>query len=620
MCGIAGWIDPTLDLRGYRDLLQRMCDTQICRGPDDEGIYVTEHAALLHRRLAVLDPVGGVQPMTRHRADGSTVVLTYSGEVYNFAELREQLSGRGHRFHTRSDTEVVLVAYLEWGEECIERLVGIFAFAIWDSLDDTLLLVRDRLGVKPLHWARVGQGVVFGSEPKVLLAHPDISARITGEGLVALLALFGVHRPGRTVLADISEVAPGCSVVLRGGAEPVVRRYWELTAEEHTDSAEDTVARIRELLESAVASQLVSDVPMCALVSGGIDSSAIAALAQRSFGDRAHLSTFTVDFAHQQNHFRPDHDRPDLDAPYVRELVGYLGTRHHTALLPVPDMAELQRRVTLARDLPSIGDLDSSLLGLFDAVRDRFTVALSGESADEIFGGYAWFQDQRAVSRPGFPWMMDDLGLANTLRPDLIERLRPEEQVRAEYAAALDDVPRLDSEEPSTEFAGSRPDPVEGQRRYREVSHLALNRFLPVLLDRKDRTSMAAGVEVRVPFCDHRLVEYVWNIPWSLRQGAPGETKTLLRRSVHDLLPPKLLRRPKAMFPTVADPAYDRGVRDRARQLLLSSPVSDLLDHDRVRGLADGRSPRPPWMQRMALAYLTQVSFWLEHYDVKVDI
>lgn len=607
MCGIAGWFDPTLDLRSHASVLQDMCDTQACRGPDAEGVYLRPTVGLAHRRLAVLDPRDGTQPMVRRRADGTEVAITYSGEVYNFAALRDELAGLGHHFVTRCDTEVVLVAYLEWGSGLVDRLVGIYAFAVWDSADGRLLLVRDRLGVKPLHWTATDRGIVFGSEPKALLAHPGVHARLDGDGLVAMLAMFGVHRPGRTVLADISEVPPGG--LLTADAEQVsVTQYWQLTAREHTDTPTETVQRVRELLDAAVTEQLVSDVPLCALVSGGIDSSAIAALAQGALArDGARLATFTVDFDEQATHFLPDRDRPDLDAPYVAQLVRHLGTDHQRAMLPVPDMAALQRRVTVARDLPAIGDLDSSLLGLFNEVSGRFTVALSGESADEVFGGYAWFHDPASVARAGFPWMLDDLGLGNVLRPDLREKLRPEDRVRAEYAAAMAEVPRL---------AGEHAE----QARFREVGHLALTRFLPVLLDRKDRTSMAVGVEVRVPFCDHRLVEYVWNVPWSMRHLG-GRPKGLLRQAVDDLLPQALLERPKAMFPAVADPAYDRRVRAAAVALLdPSTRIGDLLDHDRVRGLAAGRTPRPPWLQRMALAYLVQIEFWLQHYQVAVEV
>ena len=606
MCGIAGWYDRTLDLRDHRAVLQAMCDTQSCRGPDAEGMHLRAHAGLVHRRLAVLDPSGGRQPMTRTRPDGTEVAITYSGEVYNFVPLRDELSRLGHRFSTRCDTEVVLVAYLEWGTDLVDHLVGIYAFAIWDPGADRLLLVRDRLGVKPLHWARVGAGVVFGSEPKALLAHPGVSARIDGDGLVAMFALFGVHRPGRTVLSGINEVAPGCLVTVEAGTVSN-RRYWQLTARAHTGSPAETTARVRALLAAAVTEQLVSDVPLCALVSGGIDSSAVAALAQGTLARAGgRLATFTVDFADQAKHFRADVDRPDLDAPYVTQLVDELGTDHHRAVLPVPDMTAMQRRVTVARDLPAIGDLDSSLLGLFQAVQGRFTVALSGESADEVFGGYAWFHDEKAVGRAGFPWMLDDLGLGNVLRPDLLQRLEPAARVQAEYAEALAGVPRLDGDSPA-------------QRRQREVSHLALTRFLPVLLDRKDRTSMAVGVEVRVPFCDHRLVEYVWNVPRSLQQPG-GRAKGLLRDSVADLLPEGLLQRPKAMFPAVADPDYDQRVRAAAISLLRSSRIAELLNHDRVRGLAAGQTRRPAWLQRMALAYLAQIDFWLSRYDVTVEL
>lgn len=609
MCGIAGWFAPGQQVSPV--VLEAMNATQVCRGPDAGGVWFAPGIGLAHRRLAVVDLVGGVQPMRRQLPPSTDeLVLSYSGEVYNFRQLRQELESLGQRFTTSSDTEVVLAAYAAWGESAFARFIGIFAFALWDGARGRLLLVRDRLGVKPLHFARRGREVIFGSEPKAVLTHPDVSARMDGEGLVATFAMFGLHRPGRTPLQGVEEVPAGCYAVVDDKGLSITR-YWQLSVVDHRDSPQQTVRHTRELLDEAVSSQLISDVPLCSLLSGGVDSSAVSALALRARRARGGgLTTYTVNPNLEAQHFTPDADRPDLDAPWVDRVVRHLGTDHVDVTLPVTDVLGMQERATRAKDAPALGDLDSSLLSLFGRVSDRFTVALSGESADEVFGGYAWFQDRERVRRAGFPWMLDDLGLANLLRPDLIERLDPVGQVQAEYAAAVAAVPRMPGE--------SQPD-----ERMRVISHLALTHFLPVLLDRKDRMSMAVGVEVRVPFCDHRLVEYVWNVPWSLRERVgrrPSNGKPLLREAVRGLLPGDVIDRPKAMFPAVNDPAYDAAVHRRVEGVLKASRLRDLLDADKVLDLQSGRSRRPAWMQRLALGYLIQVERWLELLDVEIDV
>jgi asparagine synthase (glutamine-hydrolysing) len=608
MCGITGWVDWNRDLRGERTVVSAMTDSMACRGPDARGLWLSDTAAIGHRRLAIIDLSGGTQPMvTTLAAEGGRVVLTYSGELYNFRELRRLLQSHGHRFETRSDTEVVLRSYVQWGPSCVERFNGMFAFAIWDENEQELLLARDHLGIKPLYYHAYHGGLLFGSEPKAIIANPLYQPALDDVGLAELFAMFGSRTPGVTALRGLDEVRPGHIVrVGRTGVRQI--RYWQLESAKHLDDPRTTAHTVREILADTVARQLVSEVPLCTLVSGGLDSSVIAALAARELANgrsSRSLSTFAVDFTGSEEDFVADANRPDLDAPYVRTLVGHIGSRHTDVVLGTPDLLEVQERATLARDLPCLGDLDASLYMLFAAIQGRSTVALSGESADEVFGGYAWFHDSAAVARAGFPWIMDDAGFGNVLAPDVKARVRPEEYVRDRYAEALAEVPRLAGE--------------TGQdRRMREVSYLALTRFLPVLLDRKDRMSMAVGLEVRVPYCDHRLVEYLWNVPWAVK-CPDGVPKGLLRAAAADLLPPQLLHRRKSMYPAVPDPAYDATIRRLATQLVESdSAVGPLLDAERVRALADGSSRRPPWMQRLALAYLVQIDLWMRRYGVRV--
>ena len=604
MCGIAGWVDWERDLCRERATVEAMTATMACRGPDDDGTWISRHAALGHRRLAVIDPAGGAQPMTGSRPGASDeVVLTFNGEIYNFVELRTELRGRGHRFTTSSDTEVLLHSYLEWGSRCVERLNGIFAFGIWDGSVRRLVLARDPLGVKPLYYAPTANGVVFGSEPKALFANPLVEAAIDEEGLALLFAMFGTHEPGASPLHGIHEVKPGGIVTVEPHRidESI---YWRLQARPHEDDEQQTVDTVRELLADAVRRQLVADVPVCTLVSGGLDSSVITALAAEHSGAQP-VRTFSVDFDGSERDFVATDVRPDLDAPYVRELVAHLGTNHTEVVLDSPDLIAAQRAATRARDLPSLGDLDASLNLLFAAIKGRSTVALSGESADELFGGYQWFHDERAVGRDTFPWAPPGAGLGEVLSPSLQRSVRPAEYLADRYAGALATAPRLASE-------------TGAQRRQREVSYLALTRFLPVLLDRKDRMSMAVGLEVRVPFCDHRLVEYVWNVPWRLK-CLDDTPKGLLRRAATDLLPPHLLQRRKSIFPAPAAPDYDRALRESTRALLYDgSRVGALVDPERVIAITDGTTAKPAWQQRMAMAYLLQVDHWLRTYRVRL--
>ncbi|MGW4892925.1 asparagine synthase (glutamine-hydrolyzing) [Kitasatospora sp. NPDC004240] len=616
MCGITGWVAFDRDLTAERAVLDAMTATQLCRGPDAGGTHVERHAALGHRRLAVIDLPGGVQPMSVEEDGRPLVALTYSGEVYNHRELRAELEAAGHRFRTRSDTEVVLRAYLQWGAGLAERLNGMFAFAVWDARTEELLLVRDRMGVKPLHYHPTPHGVVFGSEPKALLAHPAVRPAVDPDGLRELLAV--TRTPGLTAYRGIAEVRPGHLVrVRREGL--TVHRYWALEAREHTDDLERTVATVRALLEDIVHRQLDADVPLCSLLSGGLDSSAITALAARSLAaaGAGPVRSFDVDFTGQDQHFRADRLRQTPDGPYARMAAAHVGADHRTILLDSADLSDPARRAEVlhARDVATgFGDMDTSLLMLFREVRRHSTVALSGESADELFGGYTWFHDPALIAADDFPWARAFTQLAGPgagpreqlLDTGLLAKLDLDGYRRARYREALAEVPHLPG-----------ADAVEG--RMREISYLNLTRFVCVLLDRKDRMSMANGLEVRVPFCDHRLVQYVFNAPWAMK-SFDGREKSLLRAAVRDLLPAGVAERAKSPYPVVQDPHYPALLRAGLAELAAdrSAPVHALLDR---RALGDALAPgTDPQAVRLAAELALDLNAWLTDYQVALDL
>ncbi|WP_026416502.1 asparagine synthase (glutamine-hydrolyzing) [Actinomadura oligospora] len=600
MCGITGWVDWTRDLREQRPVISDMTRTQAPRGPDAEGVWLSAHAAFGHRRLSVIDIEGGRQPMLRTGRRGEQAVITFSGEIYNFQELRAELRSAGWTFDTRSDTEVLLVAYLEWGPDFVHRLNGMFAFALWDDRLRRLLLVRDRLGIKPLYYAALGDGIVFGSEPKALLAHPEMAAEVDLEGIAELMVVPRAKTPGHAVYRGMREVRPGHLVVADASGHQE-RRYWQLEARPHTKDFRATTDDVRALLTDIVDRQLVADVPVGTLLSGGIDSSAITAMAARRVGGG--LTSHSVSVPAPAS---PGSDawRPSPDEPYAKLVAERLGLKHHVTEVGTGDLVQGVELGLRARDLPGWGDLDTSMYHLFRSVREQCTVALSGESADEMFGGYAWQIDERFVRHTSFPWMYARRQPQHLLRDEIRRAIRPEEYEAERYRQALDEVPRLDGE-----------DPV--RRRQREVFHLGLTRWLGALLDRKDRMSMAVGLEVRVPFADHRLAEYLFNVPAELKAHG-GIEKALLRRATADLLPEEIVNRPKSAYPASQDPGYVAAMQDLVLGLLdePDAPLFALMDREKVRTAVTSEldtlpGPITARTSAIGLSYLLELNRWL---------
>lgn len=609
MCGITGWISFGSDLRKHGELMNRMTDTMACRGPDARGVWLREHAALGHRRLAVIDLQGGVQPMVAETA-GGPVATCYSGEVFNFVELRRALIERGHEFRTSSDTEVVLNGYLEWGEGVAERLNGMYAFVIWDERQRRLIMIRDRLGVKPLYYFPTEDGLIFGSEPKAILTNPLACRSVGLEGLRFLLA--PMRAPGHTLWRGMIEVEPGSTVTADPGGVRT-RRYWNLETTEHDDDRMSTVRRVRSLLADAVSRQLIADVPRCVLLSGGLDSSTITALAASSLvATSERLQTFSVEFAGDDHHFVPAKGRETADTAFVRAMVGHVGSAHENVVLDARGLTdpEIRRRAVAARDAPSDwGDLDVSLYLLFKAIRDKSTVALSGEAADELFGGYPWFWDEAAKPSGTFPWMATSGPRPHPwLRADVREVIDLETFVADQYSAAVADV---------THVAGA----ARTERHMRSVSYLHLTRGVRNLLDRKDRMSMAVGLEVRVPYCDHRLVEYVYNAPWSMKVF-DGREKSLLRAAVEELLPRSVAQRRKSFYPTVQDPRYVDVLQTQAKDLLAEpgNAMFDLADREWLKGAACADASAVTAETRAGLNMVLDLYHWLDLYRPRLMV
>jgi asparagine synthase (glutamine-hydrolysing) len=609
VCGIAGWVDFDRRLTDRRRTIEKMTESLAHRGPDAAGVWIGEFAALGHRRLAVIDIAGGKQPMIQRADDNDLACLVFSGEIYNFEDLRHLLMSRGHIFNTRSDTEVILRGYLEWGEEVTEHLNGMYAFAVWNARTQELLLARDRLGIKPLYYAELAAGLVFGSEPKAIFASGLRDAVVDAQGICEMLSL--IRTPGSAVFRGMREVKPGH--VIRVSRNAITSRcYWQLSAHEHPDDLPKTIDTVRELLDDITGRQVVADVPVCALLSGGLDSTFVTALAQRHrrrAGNKP-LEAITVDFAPGGAGGEPAQNSAGSDLSFGRHAAQQLHTQHHNIVLNAGDLAspELAAAVLKARDLPPLGDMDNALYLMCKAIRERWTVALSGEGADEVFGGYTWFHDPDAIAANTFPWLAAGavLGRPAVFEPRLCREFDIAAYQAEQYRQAIAEVPSLRGEEGV-------------ERRMRQINYLHLTRFLPNPLDRKDRMSMAVGLEIRVPYCDHRLVEYVFNVPWAMKTF-DGREKSLLRAAARGIVPDLVLGRDKAPFPTTPDLAYHAHLRAAVSELLgRGAPVLSILSRPTVRALA-AMPASGARIVRMGLERILRLNEWLERYEVRLAL
>ena len=601
MCGIAGMVG--LEDRGT----DRMLATMARRGPDSQGIYSVPGCTLLHSRLAIIDPEGGRQPMTLSWA-GERYAMVYNGELYNTELLRKTLEQAGHRFLGHSDTEVLLHAYAEFGEGCLEKLNGIYAFAIWEEKRRRLFLARDRIGVKPLFFRQEGENLIFASEIKTILACPGVSAELDEMGAAQLILLGPGRLPGSGVLRGIWELEPGyCGYFERGRLRQ--RQYWRLPDREHRESFEETVAHVRYLVTDAILSQMVSDVPIGTFLSGGLDSSIITALCAGELTKRGEvLSTFSVDYENNQKYFTPNPFQPAADGDYIRLMADTFHTDHQTTVLSAQELAQTLEEATIARDLPGMADVDFSLLAFCKRIRPKVKVALSGECADEIFGCYPWYRDPKIRSQTGFPWAQNTADRASLLTPAI--KLDREGFV-------------LDAYNKTCRESDILPGTPPQERRMKEMVNLNFRFFMQTLLDRKDRMSMYSSLEVRVPFCDHRIAEYLYGVPWEFKDYH-GQEKGLLREAVKGILPEPVRLRKKSPYPKTFDPAYEKLMEQRFRGILEDSaaPLWNLIDQGAARALVEKATPWPWYGQLMRrpqlLAYLCQIDFWLRHYGVNL--
>lgn len=615
MCGIAGFYNANENYTAKKDKWEQILDdmnrAQKRRGPDDEGTYLSPLCGLAHVRLEIIDLLTGQQPMVRKQS-GRECAIVFNGEIYNMQELKTELLLEGATFHTTSDTEVILAGYMLHGKDYIKKLNGIFAIALWDSIPGQIYLFRDRLGVKPLFYTMINKTLVFSSEIKGLFAYPGVNPVLDSSGLCEIFALGPAKTYGKGVFKNIKEVLPGHCLIFNHES-CTIEPYWKLESRPHEDSMEETIKKTAWLVEDAVKKQMLSDIPISTFLSGGLDSSLVTAICARELKKQGKvLNTFSFDFQDNNKYFESNSFQPSQDRPYVEQMVAFAGTNHHFLECSNQDQLECLYKAVDARDLPCMADVESSMLYFCSKVTDYNKVTLTGECADEIFGGYPWFHDAKAFQTDAFPWSMSMEPRQALLSDDVIQALHMEEYARAAYEQTIHETPLL-------------PEDTPEEKRRREIAYLNLRWFMVTLLDRMDRTSMYNGLEARVPLADHRIVEYVFNIPWHIK-CPNGIVKGLLRHVGEGMLPDDILWRRKSPYPKTYDPAYEKMLGNQLKEVLLdpSAPIRPLLDDKKVHAFLNSPSDygKPWYGQLMAgpqmLAYMLQVNYWLEKYHVQI--
>lgn len=612
MCGIAGWLDRYEDLSEKAGVIDAMSKTLVRRGPDEDGVYLDRErgVCLIHRRLIVIDPDNGKQPMAIKGA-GGRFTLVYNGELYNTEDLRAELKTLGYTFEGHSDTEVLLTAYLAWGGDCAEKLNGIFAFAVWDEKNRRLFMARDRIGVKPFFYYTYKNGLLFASEIKALLANPLIKPQIDEEGLNEIFFVGPGRSGGLGVLRGVKELLPGECAVYEDGALQK-RRYFTLKAREHTDSEARTIETTRYLLKDSIQRQLVSDVPLCCFLSGGLDSSIISKVAADYYKEKGlgRLTTYSVDYADNAKYFEKSLFQPNADSDYISLMAEAIGSDHRQVILDNQKLYDALFPAVEARDLPAMVDVDSSLLLFCQAVKEDFTVALSGECADELFGGYPWYHNRDILFEECFPWSRSLDIRRSVLKKGLLPK--GEAYVHSRYMDTVNKTDKLPNE-----------DPLEA--RMKEMFMLNFNWFMQGLLDRKDRMSMYSALEVRVPFCDWRLVEYAYNMPWSLK-ALHGREKGILRTAMDSDLPYEITWRKKSPYPKTHNPIYMKLCSEGAKKVLRdkSSVLRGFLDESGVMEIiSHPEEISSPWYGQLMrapqiLAYIVEMDYWFKKYNVEI--
>lgn len=613
MCGITGFSNFKKNIENEFDSIFEMNDSIAHRGPDSYGYYRNRHVVFGHRRLAIVDPLGGKQPMVK-KINGFNYTIVYNGEIYNTHVLKKDLLNKGYEFNTYSDTEIVLLTYIHYKENCVNYLNGIFAFAIFDEYRNCVFIARDHFGVKPVFYSIKDNYLIFASEIKAILKHPLINSKVSREGILDLLSLGPSRSLGEGIFKDIREVPPAHYLcVFRDRV--ILENYWKLEAKEHNLNEMDTKEELTCLLENTIKNQMVSDRGIFSFLSGGIDSSLICSILSSELRkSNKILDTFTVDYVDYDKYFTGNEFEVTKDKDFVKIVNENINSNNRIITIKNEDLFYFLEKSLIASDIPTMADIDTSLYLFCNNVKNYGTVGLSGECADEIFGGYPWYLNDLDLKLNTFPWsrfLETRKGLFN----ESIVKLDFDSYVKNRFDETFKNFSYLDSD---SDFDIS----------IRKMTLLNIKWFMVTLLNRKDRMSMANSLEIRVPFADKNLVEYSYNIPSKIK-FLNGREKGILREVSRKFLPDSVVDRKKSPYPKTQSFVYRDLVCSELSNILndKSNPIFEIINESKVRELIEtkGESFSKPWFGQLMrgpqlMAYLIQLNMWMKIYNVDIEI
>ena len=603
MCGITGWMNKNENLRNKKRIIKKMTKTLKYRGPDSTGYFISDDVLLGHKRLAIIDPEKGKQPMKY-----DNYVIVYNGEIYNTDSIRKKLIKKGYSFNTTSDTEVILKGYACYKEKIVEKLEGIFAFAIYDGKD--LFLARDRLGVKPLFYTQIDGNFLFASEIKALLKNDLVQPIIDKESLQELLGLGPSKIPGSGIFKGIKELRVAHYLTYKAGIIDI-KRYWNVKDKKFDDTFEVCSTKVRRMLMDSIKRQMVSDVGISTFLSGGLDSSIITAVVSNELKKQNQvLDTYSIDYEDNDKYFKANKFQVSKDKKFIDIMKNAFKTNHTYEVISQRKLAKTLKESVIARDYPGMADIDSSLFWFSKQIRKEHKVILSGECADEIFGGYPWFYRKEIRERENFPWIDSLDERISLIKKDLAQKLDLKNFVKEKCELTLSEINVSDDEN------------------LKKLFYLNMTWFMPTLLDRKDRMTMRASLEARVPFADTKLIEYLWNVPWEYKYRNNQE-KGLLRHAFKNILPKEIIDRKKNPYPKTHNPKYTKIMIKLLKKRLKNkkSVLYKIFDYDKLMNLIEtgGESFKTPWFGQLMtgpelLAYLYQFDIWTVKYKIILDI
>lgn len=600
MCGFTGWYKQNHEKKNIK-IIKQMTKTLKYRGPDQKGYYIDKNILLGHRRLSIIDLKNGRQPYTYK---GYTIV--YNGELYNTQELKNKIKEK-YTFETTCDTEVLLKGFIEYKEKILDMIEGIYAFVIY--YDNKIFLARDRVGVKPLFYTKINNNFLFASEIKALLKNKMVKPIINKESLQELLSLSPSRIPGSGVFKNIKELRPGHYMTYENN-KINIKRYWNVKEKINKDDYTTATKKIQQYLTESIKRQMVSDVDIACLLSGGLDSSIITAIVAKN---KDKLDTYSIDYEDNDKYFQKTKFTVSQDNDFINLMSKTFKTKHHYKVITQKKLAKYLKESVIARDLPGMADIDSSLLWFSKQIRKKHKVILSGECADEIFGGYPWFYMSDVKNREYFPWLDSVEYRSKLLKKELQEKLKLKEFMKLQYDNILKEVPKGKN---------------QNEQQYKNLFYLNMTYFMPTLLERKDRMTMRGKIEARVPFADTRLIEYLWNLPWEYKFHNNTE-KGILRDAYKDLLPQEIVNRKKNPYPKTHNPKYTKIVTKLLKKRLKNknSILYKLFDREELNKLIEtkGESFDSPWFGQLMtgpqlLAFLYQLDIWANIYKIIIEI